>query len=424
MTRPNAFPGPDDIFRAELPNGIIVLARENFASKSAVIGGTLQLGSLHDPQPGLASFSTAALMRGTHSRSFDVLHSALENIGASLNISGGTHTSSFSGKALAEDLPTLLALLSDALRHPAFPEDQCERLRAELLTGLRIQQKSTRSVAAEAFRQLAYPNHPYGQGSAALLESLPTITLAQAAAFHQRHAGPRGMVIAIVGAVTVADAFKLVSDSLGDWVNPAQPPKAELPALAPQGEIRREHRVLAGKTQTDIVLGWPGPSRFVNEWYAVSLCNSILGQFGMMGRLGHSVREAQGLAYYASSRVGGGLGPNPWNMTAGVSPQNVQQAVESILAEISRITTELVDEAELEDNKANFIGRLPLGLESNEGVAGTILSMETYGLGLDYLQRYRELVSSVTREQILTVAQQYLRPEAYTVGSAGPQQVG
>ncbi|PJF33884.1 MAG: insulinase family protein, partial [Candidatus Thermofonsia Clade 1 bacterium] len=127
----------------------------------------------------------------------------------------------------------------------------------------------------------------------------------------------------------------------------------------------------------DIVIGWIGPSRFAPDFQAANLANNILGVFGMMGRLGATVREAQGLAYYAYSTVRGGHGPTPWTAAAGVNPKNVQRAIASILNEIQRLTSELVSEEELADNKANFTGSLPLSLETNEGVAAAILNMET-----------------------------------------------
>jgi zinc protease len=122
----NTLPGADDITRAELSNGIVVLARENFTSQSVVISGSLEVGSIFETEQtaGTASLVASSLLRGTVHRDFDTIHEALEGIGATLGIGGGVHTTSFGGKSLAEDLPTLLDLLSDALRSPSFPTDQ------------------------------------------------------------------------------------------------------------------------------------------------------------------------------------------------------------------------------------------------------------------------------------------------------------
>jgi zinc protease len=423
-TQNNALPGPDDILREVLPNGIIVLARENFSNQSVVISGSLEVGSIFESaaKAGLSSFVASALMRGTRGRDFDTLHETLEGIGASLGVSSNTHTTGFGGKSLAEDLPTLLELLADVLGSPAFPVDQTERLRGEILTSLKIKAQDTRAVANDTFRKLAYPaEHPYSRSTSGEIETITGITLAEMAAFHAKHYGPRGLIIVIVGAVKAEDAVRQVKAALGGWQNPDQPQPPTLPKVPALPEVRQQHAFVPGKTQSDVVIGWPGPSRFAPDFQAANLANNILGVFGMMGRLGKRVREESGLAYYSYSHLRGGPGPGPWSVAAGVNPTNVREAVAKSLAEVERLSAELVSEEELTDNKANFTGHLPLTLESNEGVAGSILNMETYHLGLDYMRRYKDIINAITREDVLRAAQKYLSPKAYALAVAGPE---
>jgi zinc protease len=420
----NALPGPDDITREVLPNGIVILARENFTTQSVVIAGSLQVGSIFETpdKAGLSSFVASSLLRGTKNRDFDTIHETLEGLGASLGIGGGMHATSFNGKSLAEDLQTLLDLLSDALCNPGFPVDQTERLRGEILTALRIRAQDTRSVANDTFRKLAYPErHPYSRSTQGEIDTISGISLDEMAAFHARHYGPRGMIIVVVGAVKAQDAIRHVRNTFGKWQNPAQPMVPALTDVPSVPETRQQFVYVPGKTQSDIVLGWPGPSRFASDFQAANLANNILGVFGMMGRLGKTVREDQGLAYYSYSRLSGGLGPGPWQIVAGVNPASVRQAVDSVIVEVERMIAEPVSEQDLADNKANFTGRLPLNLESNEGVASSILNMETYNLGLDYLRRYADLINAISREQVRAAAQKYLSPRAYALAVAGPE---
>jgi zinc protease len=99
------------------------------------------------------------------------------------------------------------------------------------------------------------------------------------------------------------------------------------------------------------MLGWPGPLRSAADYMAASMANTVLGVFGMMGRLGQRVREEQGLAYYANSVLQGGLGPSPWYVSTGVAPDKVEQALESIRHEVHLICEELVPADELADCK-------------------------------------------------------------------------
>jgi len=417
-----SFPGPDDITRVELSNGIIVLARSNFNSPSVTVSGYIQVGALFDPDGklGLADFVSASLMRGTEKRGFQEIYEALESVGASLSFNGGTHATSFGGQSLIEDLSLLLELLSDGLRLPVFPETQVERLRAQLLTGLTLRAQDTRDMADLTFDQLVYKDHPYRHPDDGFPETIQAITRQDLADFHKQHYGPRDMVVAVVGAVAPEEAVDKVRTALGDWTNPDQPRPPQLPSVTPLEELVTQRVVIPGKIQADIAMGAVGPARKCEEFFEASLGNIFFGQFGMMGRIGGAVREKAGLAYYAYSQLSAGVGPGPWSVGAGVNPENIEKAIELIRAEIRRFVTELVEEDELTDSKANFIGRLPLAMESNGGVAGALLNLERYDLGLDYYLRYADLVNAVTPEGVLAAASKYLHPDRLAVAAAGP----
>ena len=417
----NSLPGPDDITRAVLPNGIVILVRSNFDSPSVVFSGYVNTGSLFEPDEkmGLADFTASALMRGTRKRTFQKIYDAIESVGASLGFNGGTHTTSFSGRALEEDLPLLLDLLADSLRHPAFPTEQVEKLRAQLLTALAIRAQDTSDMASMAFDQIVFAGHPYARPDDGYPETVRVITLEDLREFHRKHFGPKGMAIAIVGAVEPQSAVEQVAGVLGAWKNTSQPEQPALPALTPLTETVRRHVQIPGKTQTDIYMGTSGPMRKSPEYMAASLGNSVLGQFGMMGRIGDVVREQSGLAYYAYSSLTAGVGPGSWEVSAGVNNTNVEKAISLIRKEIQRFVKEGVTDEELADSQANFIGRLPLSLESNMGVANALINIERYDLGLDYYRRYEKLVRSVTPEQVAEAARKYLDPEKLAIATAG-----
>ncbi|MBN2118328.1 MAG: insulinase family protein [Anaerolineales bacterium] len=418
----NSLPGPDDIYRAVLPNGIVVLTRSNFNSPSVVVSGFFDAGALFDPDEklGLAEYTVAALMRGTQKRTFDEIYNALESVGASLGFNTGIHKSGFNGRSLAEDLPLLFDLLAEALTAPAFPKAELERLRAQLLTGLAIRAEDTGDMASLVFDQILFKGHPYSRPEDGYPETIRNIRRNDLVKFHREHYGPRGMVIAVVGAVKPEDALRQVKRALGGWHVRAQKEAPELPPLKMlKKSVSRHHRI-RGKSQSDLVIGTNGPMRRDPEFMPASIGNNILGQFGMMGRIGDVVREKSGLAYYAYSSMTAGLGPGSWEVSAGVSPQNVKKASGLIVDELKRFVQEGVTADELADTKANFIGRLPLSLESNGGIANALLNIERHNLGLDYYRRYADLVNEVTAEDVLNTARKFIDPGKLVVAVAGP----
>jgi len=417
-----ALPGPDTIRREVLPNGVVLLIRENFSSPSVVISGYLLAGALaNTPETaGLAFMTAIAMTRGTKTRSFQKIFESIESIGARLSLHGGTHSTAFQGKALAEDLGLLLKLLDDVLQNPSFPKAEFERLRAQQLTALGIREQDTGARAQMAFDTLVYPDHPYGLSTNGYVETISELTPSDLRRFHREYFGPSGLVITIVGGVKAGKVLDLVTSTLGQWKTKSQREMPDLPNLKSLKKSKSIEVRLEGKAQSDLVIGVAGPSRYDEEYLAAAMGNSILGRFGLMGRIGEAVRVSAGLAYYAYSAISGGPGPGPWQVVAGVNPKNEDRAIEIVRNEIKRFTSRRVSEEELFENKANFIGRLPMQLESNEGVAGAISHIERYGLGLDYYQRYQELIAEITRDQVLDVGKRFLDPGRLAVAIAGP----
>jgi zinc protease len=420
-TNQNSLPGPDDITRIQIPNGITILARTNFNSPSVVIGGYLPCGSLFDSDEklGLADFTASSLLRGSEKRDFQKIYDDLESCGANLSFNAGGHTAGFIGRCLSEDLPLLFDLLAEALRYPTFPKQQVERLRAQFLTGLALRSQDTAEMASLTFDQIVFNGHPYARPDDGWPETIRVISRADLKKFHRIHYGPREMVIAIVGAINPEVITGQIMKVLGDWSNPLQPILPQLPQLNPIKKTTVRKVIIPGKSQTDIVIGSSGPLRKDAEYLPALLGNSILGQFGMAGRIGEVVREKSGLAYYASSSLSAGIGPGAWEVSAGVNPSNVQKARNLICKEIARFVENGVKVDELSDSQSNFIGRLPLSLESNAGVVNALLNIERFNLGLDYYRRYPGLVRSVTPDDVLAAAVKYLHPDRLAIAIAG-----
>lgn len=417
-----SLPGPDDIYRAVLSNGITVLARSNFNSPSVSMGGYLPAGAIFesDEKLGLADFVSSSLMRGTQKHNFDQIYNELESVGASMGFDAGVHNLSFGGRALVEDLSLLLNLLSESLRTPTFPKDEIEKLRAQLLTGLAIRAQDTSDMASMAFDAMLFEGHPYSRPADGYVETIQSITQEDMENFHRLHFGPMGMVIAIAGAIEPKKAVEVVSQVLGGWQVPGQVRASALPHHKPLKKTVKRHHTLAGKSQSDLVVGMIGPRRNDPEYLSASLGNSVLGQFGMMGRIGDVVREKSGLAYYASSSLSSGIGPGSWEVNAGVNPKNLKKAIDLIEKELRRFIKSGVTKDELADSQANYIGRLPLSLESNSGVVSAMINIERYGLGLDYYQRYEGMVKAVTRGDVLETARKYIDPDRLVIATAGP----
>jgi len=289
-----------------------------------------------------------------------------------------------------------------------------------MLTGLAIRAQDTGDMASLLFDQILFKDHPYSRPEDGFTETIQRITRDDLAKFQRETYGPRGMAIVIVGGVKPEEAVRQVQRALGGWQVKGQKESPELPALKILKKTVTKNHKIAGKSQSDLVVGTNGPKRKDPEFMSALIGNNILGQFGMMGRIGEVVREKSGLAYYAGSSLNAGLGPGSWEVSAGVNPQNVKKATDLIISELKRFVDDGVNAEELADTQANFVGRLPLSLESNGGVANALLNIERYDLGLDYYRRYEDLVREVTAESVLNAARKFVDPDTLAIAVAGP----
>ncbi|UCG26140.1 MAG: insulinase family protein [Chloroflexota bacterium] len=415
------YPGPESIHRHVLDNGITVLLYQNETAESLVVEGLVRAGGIVDgpEKAGLASFTADMLMRGTEQRTFEAIYEEIESVGASLHFGAGRHISDFSGVALVEDADLLFSLIAGSLRQPTFPHENIERARGEIMTGLQIRANDTRRMAALAFRRLLYGDHPYGRSVTGYPETIENIGRDDLVDYYHRYYGPGGMIITVVGGLEPADALTKVESAFGDWrTDQAEMPDA--PKTERPTDVIRTDVDMPQKTQSDIVLGLPGPLRAAEDYLEASMANTILGVFGMMGRLGKKVREEQGLAYYVFSRLRGGIGPSPWYVSTGVAPDKVESAIDSILREIDRLRNEPLPAEDLADSQAYRTGSLPVGLETNSALAGTITDMEFHQLGLDYLQLLPDKIRAMTPASVQAAAAKYLSTESLAIAVAGP----
>ncbi|MGV8025883.1 MAG: M16 family metallopeptidase [Anaerolineaceae bacterium] len=418
----NHLPDARTIHRFQLQNGITVLAYSNMESKSLTIIGMLDSGSAWD-QPdklGTAHFTTSMLMRGNEQLSFQEINNKLESVGANLSFSAGTKNIWFHGRSLVKDFPMLLSLVFDNLTKPVFPEEYISRLRNQLLTSLLIRDQDTQERAAMEFDKVLFKNNPYGFPVDGYPDSIARIMHEDLIRHHATY-HPRNAILAISGALSFQEIETLVRAEFEQW-NPAlgasEPVFHEIEPLSSQ---IRTHIPIEGKSQSDIQMGTIGPSRISPDYYATFLGNHVLGQFGLYGRIGKSVRNKAGLAYYAFSGLNALPETGSWEFNAGVNPVNVDKTIALIIEEIMRYLDKPLQAEELDNSKSHLIGRLPMSLESNAGIANALLSIERFNLGLDYFQNYAERIQSITPAQILEASRRYLDPEKLVIISAGAE---
>lgn len=407
--------------RRDLANGTVVIAKAAMATPSVTINAACRAGLMHEPSetPGLAHFLAQTLDRGTTGRSTDAIADTLDGCGVSLAVSVSRHALTLTCACLAENFDEILDLVVDVLRRPSFPGEEVGRKRAEIATTLGQDADNTAVQAVERLLELLYgPGHPYGRRVKGSIESLERIDRDALSAFHRRAVTPSGLSLVIVGAVDPERASDRAAELLEDWRGAAPPEPPLAPASAPAGR-RRVVRPMMNKSQADIACGFATVRRSDPAFYAFHVMNTILGQYGLGGRLGDNIRERQGMAYYVYSTLDAAFVEAPLVVRAGVDGANVDRAIEAVDKELAAIRRAGVTAKELKDTTQYLVGAMPRLLETNAGIAAFLQTAQTFGLGLDHDRRLPGLIQAVTLEAIHHAAGR-LDPVRATIVVAGP----
>jgi len=406
--------------RIELEGGGRVLFLENPASPFVSFQGSLPAGVAAERpgEEGVAEFLSRLLLSGTEARTARQISEAIEGHGATLEFTVAEDILFFRGRTTRRAAGKVLGIAADCLFHPVLPAKEVDRVRAEVLTDLGRERDSTRERAERELLGLVFPGrHPYGRDPKGDEEAAKSIEPRRLLEFQARCYGREGLILALAGDVDGGFVRSTVARAL-EGLLPGPPPEpAPPPAPGPPGSAFVD---LPHKSQADVAIGRQAIPRRHPEFYALDLANLLFGVIGIYGRLGQSVREDKGLAYYSLSRLRALRAGGSLSIIAGVNPGRLEAAMAAISAEIDRLQSEPFTEDEIETGKLNRIGGLAVNLERNAEVAAALHGIEFHDLGLDYLERYPAIVNGVRPEEIRQAADRYIRKADCSLAVVGP----
>ena len=413
-----------DPVRTTLGNGVTLLVKQAATTPAVAISLSIRAGSIADPagMAGMTWFLSRVIDRGTATRSAADIAEDLDSRGITLTVIVTRHLVSIGCRCLSEDFEPVLALLGDILMSPSLPEEEIAIRKGEVITSIRQDDDNPAVRASEALMTLLYPDgHPYGRKAKGTIDAVEQFTRERLLQLHRDRFAPGELTAVIVGDVDPTQAGDAVERVFGGWSAPA-PPALSVPRVIAAGERRRVVIPMMNKAQADIAYGFTTITRTDPSYYALWLLNVAFGQYAIGGRLGDSIRERQGMAYYVSSSLDANIAPGPLAIRAGVSPANVDRAVASIDEEIVRLLRDGLTPQELDESRQYLIGSIPRSLETNAAIANFLHVAQFFGLGLDYDVRLPDLLRAVTLDEVNAAARQALDPERATVVIAGPYQ--
>ena len=409
--------------RTTLANGMQLLLMEDHELPLVQAVAFFRTGSQYEPadQVGLAGL-TGTVMRsgGTTSMPRDVLNSRLENMAAVIETSIGTNSGQAFMSCLRDDLSTVLPMLADVLRRPAFDEDEIAVTKTQIEAGIARQNDNPGQILGREFQELLL-----GEDSAfarsVTYDSIGSIERDDLVAWHARFVHPENVILALAGDFDHAEAKALVESAFGDWARSDQA-LPEAPSLEAAYEPGISFIEKTDVTQSNIQIGHLGIRRDNPDYYAVEVMNQVLGG-GFASRLFSNVRSKKGLAY----SVGGGIGsqwdrPGIFSMRTSTKTETTAAAIDALLEEANNLTAQPPTEEEVDRAKRSILNSFVFTADDTRKVVNQQLVYAYHGYPSDWMRRYQEGIGQVTTEQVRAAAAKYIDPDQFAILVVGPRE--
>ncbi|RED48525.1 M16 family metallopeptidase [Aestuariispira insulae] len=375
-------------------------------------------GAISDPDglEGLADMASSLIDEGAGSLDSRAFQGRLNDLSITLRFSAGREGFGGTFYSLNRYRGEAVEMLRLALNEPRFDAEPVERIRSQIITGLRAEAQNPRTIAGRRLMQDLFPDHRYSRPVGGTEQSISTIRTEDLSGFVSKELTRDRLTVGVVGDITADELSDLLETAFGGL--PERGPVPEVQDVTPHSAGGLDV-IEMDVPQSAIVFMQPGLKRDDPDFYSATVLNHILGGGSFSSRLTDEIRENRGLAYsvysylYPMDRAG------LWGGAAATQNSRVSETIEILRHEWRRIAEKGVTEQELRDAITYLTGAYPLRFTSSLRVAGILVGVQREGLGMDYIARRNDLIHAVTLENVNRLAARILDPEQLAIVVVG-----
>ena len=401
-----------------LSNGMQVMTVLHHEQPAVTMRLLVRAGAAQDPvgKDGVAYLAAQLLDQGTASKSASQIADEIDFIGGAMGTASLPDLTAANVIVMKDSFEAGLRMLNDVVRNPVFAAEEIERQKKQILSTLQVSGDDPEYVANAVFDRLVYGSHPYGLPATGTPETIAGISREDLLAFHRRYYLPNNMILAIVGDVTSEEAFSAAERVFGAW--PRGDLKFDKPAAPPAAAPRVVIIDKPDAVQTEIRMGLLALPRKDPDYLTWDLAIKILGGEGA-NRLHRVLRAERGLTYGASADTEAMKQAGDFVAETDTRTDNTAQVLSLMLDEMVKLRLVPVSLRELGDAQAYLSGSFPLTIETPNEIAVQVLNAMFYELPMQEISNFRERVTAIRPDDILRVAQQYLRTDRLSVVLVG-----
>ena len=394
------------VVKGSLPNGLTFLVKESHVSDIVAIEAFLRIPASMEEKgnAGIRELVQEMLLKGTETRTGDMIAQQLESVGGKISASVGLDYVEAYVVVTSEDFDLAIDLLADTLRHPKFDPTQFEKQRDRLLNYLASIGDDPFQENYLLFRDLLYGDHPYARSAFGLPASIQRLSREQVIEFHRRYYVPNNLVVAICGNVSPSQAKARIERHFADWPARKVTPLPE-PTFASltESQVKMLERPLQSAC---LMLGFAAPKVDDPDYPALQVANAILSG-GMSSRLVQEIRDRRGLAYDVSSYYPTLAHTSHLVTYIRTNPASLETVKEEIVIQLRRLQYESVPDKELQRSKRFLIGNYALSHQRAKEQAYYLGWYEILEVGFEFDREYPEKIAAVSAEDVARAARKY-----------------
>jgi zinc protease len=407
------------VTRTTLPNGLRLLTAENHGSPLVAVRLLVRTGAASDPSDhaGLASMTADMLDEGAGRLTAIEIAERISSLGIEASAESGFDGTIIAMDVLSRNLAEALDVLSVMVRDPRFDAKELERVRKERLATILQQRQNATIVANERFGEAVFGEAGYGRPASGTEEGVRKISRNDLLTFYRRHYLPNNVSLIVTGDIDPNATRALVEQKLRDWksgeIAPRQP-------VEPRG-VSGSKIVIVDRpqsVQSEIRVGHVGVPFGGEDFFAINVMNTILGGTSS-SRVYANLRTTHGYTYGARSAFVFRRDPGLFLVSTPVRNEVTLPAVQEILNELRRMRSGDITDEEIGRVREYLAGLFPQQVESASDLAARLLELEMFGLPENFFDDYRQRLMAVTKEDVVRVANRYVRPDETSIVVVG-----
>ncbi len=386
------------------------------------ISGSMLGGMLFSNNNKISSLTSSMLDKGTQKKTKHEISNILESMGAEINFISSNRHINFTAHCLKSDIDTVVELIAEQLREPAFPENELDILKKRMIANLEISKDDTKKQALISFLRNIYPDDHHNSRST-ISDSINHIELVKTKdlnIFHNNSFGLGSLKVAAAGDISSDLLNGLIKTNFDGWKQ--QKIKQLSNGSLANKRMKSENNIeIKDKTSSDVYIGQTVELSEHNKDYLSLMMGIYILGGNFSARLMQTVRDEQGLTYGIGSTIAGcGYGINGhWHTWGTFSPKLVEQGINSTIIEIDKWYKNGITQKELNAKKTTLNGLYQVSLDTTGGLIDKILTNAEKGRDIKYLDNYTNLINTLDNDNINKVINKYIDPQKFTTTIAG-----